>query len=107
MEWLDNLRIRVTTSHGSFTTLARSSHILQAFGLKPSSPIPANYAGNRTLGNITVSIVTKEWMQANAGTTYRWGGKTYKMPRRRVMACCPVCGIYVCAGHLHQHMKVH
>lgn len=71
----------------------RSDHILKLFGLPPNGHIPADYSDRKQIGNVTVEIFPRNH-----------GSLTIK---RRVVAYCPVCAKQVCAGHLHQHMKVH
>lgn len=68
-----------------------SYQILRLFDLPPTSPIPVDYSAERTIGNVRVTIVPR-----GAGPI-----------NRRVIAYCPKCDKPVCAGHLHQHMKVH
>ena len=69
----------------------RSDEILTLFGLPPSGPIPADHADERIIDGILVRIVPR-------GTANI---------KRRVIAKCPECKRFVCAGHLDQHYKVH
>ena len=69
----------------------RSHDILALFGLKPSSPIPADYMARMAIGGVQVAIVPR-------GTA---------AIKRRVLAECPSCGRWVCAGHLDQHLRRH
>jgi hypothetical protein len=69
----------------------RNDKILSFFGLPPSVHIPKDMEATRMIGNVKVRIV-----------------RPGQLPiKRRVVADCPVCKKTVCAGHLHQHMKVH
>jgi hypothetical protein len=69
----------------------RSSEILAEFGLPPSGPIPKDYAAEKIIDGVVVHIVPR--------------GSHKK--KRRVLAECPICATLVCAGHLHQHFKIH
>jgi hypothetical protein len=69
----------------------RNDHILALFDLPPNGPIPPNHSDKRQIGNITVQIVPRGALKI----------------KRRVVAQCPTCFKWVCAGHLWQHMKVH
>jgi hypothetical protein len=71
-----------------------SSDILKAFGLPPNSPIPADLYDSRHIGDVDVVIVPR-------GTKVLDG---QRLPKRRVLARCPLCAQLVCAGHLDQHM---
>jgi hypothetical protein len=67
-----------------------SHHILAEFQkagdpVKPTSPIPKDLSAHITIGDVVVEIVP----QGHG---------------RRVKACCPHCGAWVCAGHLDQHI---
>jgi hypothetical protein len=73
----------------------QSRDILAAFGLPPNSPIPASFSARQRIGDVAVTIVPR--------ATKELDGK--RLPKRRVVAQCPLCGDYVCAGHLDQHMK--
>lgn len=71
--------------------LMRSDHILTAFGLPPSAPIPPDYSASQMIGDTMVHIVPR--------------GSHKK--KRRVFAECNYCHEWVCAGHLHQHLDIH
>jgi len=73
----------------------RNSDILRIFGLPSTSPIPPMYQGCRTIGDTYVIIIAQSMMG------------TYDYPKRRVLALCNTCQTLVCAGHLHQHLKIH
>jgi hypothetical protein len=75
-----------------------SSDILKAFGLPPNSPIPADHYDTQRIGDVAVTIVPRAAM----GGYLREGGE--RLPKRRVVAQCPLCARMVCAGHLDQHM---
>jgi hypothetical protein len=86
----DNLRY-VDPQYPKFKWQMRNDHILKLFGLPPSSPIPADYFASKKIGNVWVNIFPRGELHI----------------KRRVVATCPHCLKMVCAGHLHQHMKVH
>jgi hypothetical protein len=69
----------------------RSYEILELFGLPPTSPIPPKFRAYKRIDGVKVLIIPR--------------GK--RAIKRRVLAQCPTCFKQVCAGHLHQHMKVH
>jgi hypothetical protein len=71
----------------------RSSDILALFGLPPNAAIPADYAASQEINGVLVTIRPKDRSDFEI--------------KRRVVATCPVCAALVCAGHLHQHMRVH
>lgn len=70
----------------------RSHEILELFELPPTSPIPKNHIAFRTIGNVGVYILPCGLIDGL---------------KRRVVAECPKCFKPVCAGHLHQHIKIH
>jgi hypothetical protein len=70
-----------------------SHEILEIFGLKPHSPIPVDFEGSRVIDGVEVIIRAKR-------------ARDWEI-KRRVVARCPYCSTLVCAGHLHQHFKVH
>jgi hypothetical protein len=87
----DNLRY-IDPEYPKFKWQMRNDHILTIFGLPPSGPIPPKYHAYKRIGNIKVVIRPQnQWWRV----------------KRRVVAQCPKCFRQVCAGHLHQHMKVH
>jgi hypothetical protein len=70
-----------------------SHEILPLFGLPRSSPIPPDFDDMRLIDNIMVHIFPR--------------GKNPRNIKRRVVATCPHCFKFVCAGHLHQHLAMH
>jgi hypothetical protein len=71
----------------------RSDEILAKFGLPPNGPIPADYSAIETIDGVVVHIFPR--------------GKAPDGLKRRVLAECPKCTRFVCAGHLDQHYKIH
>jgi hypothetical protein len=86
----DNLRY-VDLRYPNVKLPMRNDHILHLFGLQPGRHIPVNHKDKRMIGNVLVRIVPRGELNI----------------KRRVIAHCPTCDKVVCAGHLHQHMKVH
>jgi hypothetical protein len=78
----------------------RSHDLLAAFGLPPNAPIPPDYAAERQIGEVLVTIVPA-WYRTQRDA-YLPDGR--RLPKRRVLAECPRCHTLVCAGHLHQHV---
>jgi hypothetical protein len=68
-----------------------SQDILAHFDLPPHAAIPPDYTAKRQIGEVQVHILPRS--QGKDG-----------MPNRRVVAECPRCHAFVCAGHLHQHV---
>jgi hypothetical protein len=68
-----------------------SYEILPLFGLPPSGAIPADMAAITEIDGVMVRIMPR-------GTAHI---------KRRVLAECPFCKRWVCAGHLDQHYKAH
>jgi hypothetical protein len=86
----DNLHY-VDPQYPKFKWQMRNDHILKLFDLPSNGHIPPNHSDKRQIGNVTVQIVPRGTMKI----------------KRRVVAQCPTCFRWVCAGHLNQHMKVH
>jgi hypothetical protein len=68
-----------------------SGDILAEFGLRPRTAIPKDYMDAKEIDGVVVMILPQ-------------GVAPIK---RRVVALCPECAMMVCAGHLHQHYKIH
>lgn len=75
----------------------QSYELLPMFGLKPHSPIPPDFSATRRIGMVEVTIVP-QWYKGMKDANGR------RLPKRRVLAQCPLCQDLVCAGHLDQHI---
>jgi hypothetical protein len=72
-----------------------SYDILPLFDLPPNSPIPFDLFAVRQIGDVVVAIVPRGQKEMDG----------QRLPKRRVVAQCPLCAKLVCAGHLDQHMR--
>jgi hypothetical protein len=70
----------------------RSYEILPMFGLEPNSAIPRDFEATICIGDTMVRILRRDDVKQTG-------------VKRRVQAYCNGCGLNVCAGHLHQHLK--
>jgi hypothetical protein len=93
--------MRVTYRNMTKTTYLKDQHgypmdsqdLLIAMGLtKSHAAIPPDYMDARRIGEVLVLILP----QSRKGKD--------GLPNRRVVAECPRCAAFVCAGHLHQHV---
>jgi hypothetical protein len=71
----------------------RNSDILKLFGLKENGPIPIDFRMAKRIGNVWVHIFPR--------------GSNPRGIKRRVVAECPKCQEFICAGHLNQHFRSH
>lgn len=77
----------------------QSYELLPMFGLKPHSPIPPDFSKTIQVGMVMVTIMPVGYKGAHVA----W--QKSRLPKRRVMAQCPLCFDMVCAGHLDQHIQ--
>lgn len=95
-KWLlDYSRVLLRKDNG--LTL-QSYELLPMFGLRPHSPIPPDFSATRKIGMVEVTIVP-QWYKGMKDANGR------RLPKRRVLAECPLCHDLVCAGHLDQHIQ--
>lgn len=71
----------------------RNGTLIEALGLRPGHKLPEEGLEPVWVGNVRVRIWPRD------------PNKSRKA--HRTEAECPTCATWVCAGHLHQHMKIH